>query len=195
MFPICTPFQLSQKLFTCRNSEFWLSGKTPFINVISEEPWYSHLLQSCLYLTCFYELGLSRLGFELPSACEANALTDCATAAVWTEIHCCNVIVNTNYVCVLSCCLGRHRQYSWCLRFDCTHDRKLNQSGPPNVKNFRAFTFSFLSYAWTLRPSISFIGSLESLDLRPETWIRQAPVLFLGSCIYLGKIEQWISMT
>ena len=29
-----------------------------------------------------YDLGLSRLGFKEPSACEANALTHCATAAV-----------------------------------------------------------------------------------------------------------------
>ena len=32
--------------------------------------------------TCLFDLGLSRLGFEPPSACGANALTHYATAAV-----------------------------------------------------------------------------------------------------------------
>ena len=41
----------------------------PFIMVISEDPWHSRLLPfgSGAVTTCFYDLGLSRLGFEHPS--------------------------------------------------------------------------------------------------------------------------------
>ena len=41
-----------------------------FIMVISEEPWHSHILPSVWQwnvTTCFYYLGLSRLGFEHPT--------------------------------------------------------------------------------------------------------------------------------
>ena len=61
----------------------------PFIMVISEDPWHSHILPSvwqwsCHYVPiCFYDLGLWHLGFNThDTACGANALTDCATAAV-----------------------------------------------------------------------------------------------------------------
>ena len=37
----------------------------PLIMVISEDPWHSHLLPSCHFM--FYDLGLSRLGFEHPN--------------------------------------------------------------------------------------------------------------------------------
>ena len=55
----------------------------PFIMVISKDPWHSHLLPSvCSWAvtTCFYDLGLSRLGFEH----QAFRLSQphCATAAV-----------------------------------------------------------------------------------------------------------------
>ena len=41
-----------------------------FISVISEDPWHSHLLSSVgsgTVTTCFYDLGLSPLGFEHPT--------------------------------------------------------------------------------------------------------------------------------
>ena len=50
----------------------------PFIMVISEDPWHSHLLPSVWQWschTCFYDSGVSRPGVEPWSpACEANAL-------------------------------------------------------------------------------------------------------------------------
>ena len=41
----------------------------PFIMVISDDHWYSHLLpfSSRAVTTCFYDLGPSRLGFEHPT--------------------------------------------------------------------------------------------------------------------------------
>ena len=40
----------------------------PFIMVICEDPWHSHLLPSSGAVTsCFYDLGLSRLVFEHPT--------------------------------------------------------------------------------------------------------------------------------
>ena len=42
----------------------------PFIMVISEDPWHSHLLPNVWQWSChyrFYDVGLSRLGFENPT--------------------------------------------------------------------------------------------------------------------------------
>ena len=55
----------------------------PIIMVISEDPWHSHLLPSVwrgAVTTCYNDLRLSRLGFELPTfRLRCNALTYCAT--------------------------------------------------------------------------------------------------------------------
>ena len=56
----------------------------PFIMVISEDPWHSHLLRSV-------EVYRGWDSNIQPSAREANALIDCATAAVWIELD--NVLI------------------------------------------------------------------------------------------------------
>ena len=56
----------------------------PFIMVISEDPWHSHLLPSVWQCSCFYLFLHFCCGWysnSQPSCCGANALTDCATAA------------------------------------------------------------------------------------------------------------------
>ena len=59
----------------------------PFIMVISEDLWHSHLLprfSSGAVTTCFYDLGLSRLEFEYPTfrlLGQRSALAHCTTAA------------------------------------------------------------------------------------------------------------------
>ena len=53
---------------------------------------------------CFYDLGLSRLGFELPtSACEANALTACATDAAFIVVSRALKIRFFNYQYIFQC--------------------------------------------------------------------------------------------
>ena len=57
----------------------------PLIMVIFKDLWHSHLMPSVWqwsYQTTKVYSGLSLLGFKhLPSACGANALTDCTTTA------------------------------------------------------------------------------------------------------------------
>ena len=56
----------------------------PFIMFISYI--YCRSFSSGAVTSCFYDLGLLRLGIEHPtSACEANPLSDCATAAVHSD--------------------------------------------------------------------------------------------------------------
>ena len=61
----------------------WHAGY-PFIMVISEDPWHSHLLRSV-------EVYRGWDSNIQPSAREANALMDCATAADWIELN--NVLI------------------------------------------------------------------------------------------------------
>ena len=63
---VCKSWPFKQRGFLSVLLLFW----HPFIMVISEDPWHSHLLpsywqRSCHYL--FYDWGLSRLGFEHPT--------------------------------------------------------------------------------------------------------------------------------
>ena len=64
----------SEGSFTCHT---YCDTGLPFIMIISEDPWHSHLLPSVcgVVTTWFYDSGLSRPGIEprFPS-CEANAL-------------------------------------------------------------------------------------------------------------------------
>ena len=93
----------------------------PFIMVISEDPWHSHLycqtFSSGAFTTYFYDLSLSRLEFEhQPFACGANTLTDCATAAV-------ACIRNLLVICVthsLPTCMSRFT----CMHRDITGTRQ-----------------------------------------------------------------------
>ena len=80
---------------------FWNEGKDvkfPYLNSAARSSWcprtirlddrdyhtYIQAFSSGAVTSCFYDLRLSRLGFEhQPSACGVNALTLCATAAVW----------------------------------------------------------------------------------------------------------------
>ena len=59
--------------------------------VISEDTWHSHLVPSVWQWSChylFYDLVCSGWNTNTqPSACEANALTDCITAAVAVFVH------------------------------------------------------------------------------------------------------------
>ena len=73
-FDLCsTLWSLSSEgylLWVCLWLFMKLDDYHPFIIVISEDPWHSHLLpsvwkRSCLYL--FYDLGLTQLGFEHPT--------------------------------------------------------------------------------------------------------------------------------
>ena len=53
--------------FACHT---YCDRRHPFIKVISEDPWHSPMLPSLWYWGChylFYDLGLSRLGFEHPT--------------------------------------------------------------------------------------------------------------------------------
>ena len=71
------------------SSEGYLSCHTscdtghPFIMVISEDPWHSHLMPIVWHWSCHYLfLRLSYVaGIRTPSACGANTLTNCATTA------------------------------------------------------------------------------------------------------------------
>ena len=69
------PLSIEDSL-ACHN---YCDTEHPFIMVISKYPWHSHLLPSvCSWAvtTCFYDSGLSRLGFEHPtSRLKANAIT------------------------------------------------------------------------------------------------------------------------
>ena len=56
----------------------------PFIMVISEDPWHSHLLQR-VWQCCHYLFLRLRSSNTQSSACAANALTHCATAAAPIE--------------------------------------------------------------------------------------------------------------
>ena len=85
-FDICSAFMaIEQWGFFSMPDLLWHGH--PFIMVISEDPWHSHLLPSVLQWSCHYLFWRiydpSRLGsYTQPSSCEANVLTDCATAAV-----------------------------------------------------------------------------------------------------------------
>ena len=55
----------------------------PFIMVISEDAWHSHLLPSVSQWICFYDFGLPRLGFEHLRAERSNRLSHrCGCLAV-----------------------------------------------------------------------------------------------------------------
>ena len=74
----------------------WLLSSQEFFNVphllghgtFVYNPWHSHLVPNAerlaveLFTNFFYDLGLSRLLFEQPTACEANVLMHCDTAVV-----------------------------------------------------------------------------------------------------------------
>ena len=72
-----------------------------FIMVISEDPWHSHLLPSVKQWSCHYLcLRLRSVSRDLntqPSACEANALTHCATAGVY-NIKAINIYFCNSYI-------------------------------------------------------------------------------------------------
>ena len=65
-------FDLCSVLMAIKKWEFFIISvpvaavtRYPFIMVISEDPWHSHLLP--VVTTCFNDWGLSRLGFEHPT--------------------------------------------------------------------------------------------------------------------------------
>ena len=58
----------------------------PFIMVISEDRWNSPLLPSAAS-ACFYDLGLSRLGFEHRLRGKRSTLAHCTTAAALREYN------------------------------------------------------------------------------------------------------------
>ena len=59
-----------------------------YMMAIYEEPWHSHLLLSCHYLSLRLRSVAAAWDSNIqPSACQANALTDCVTAAGVSSIE------------------------------------------------------------------------------------------------------------
>ena len=73
----------SDDSLACHTYVYCVMGH-PFIMVISEDPWHSHLLQR-VWQCCHYLFLRLRSSNTQSSACAANALTHCATAAAPIE--------------------------------------------------------------------------------------------------------------
>ena len=81
----------------------------PFIMVISEDPWQSHLFLSVKQWSFSLPVFTTKVcrGWDSktqPSACEANTLTHCATAAVGQNLRSC--FQNIHYIIIYENSLG-----------------------------------------------------------------------------------------
>ena len=78
-FELCSALLVINKWGFCIVQHLLWQGH-PFIMVYSEDPWHSPLLPSVFgsgaFTFCFYDLGLSRLGFELSTFCMRGERSD-----------------------------------------------------------------------------------------------------------------------